>query len=57
MVHEQYFKEDEKAMIKVCATLSQLKNNFDELKVVSVTGIWNNVKKEKRKGSPRMSKQ
>ena len=35
-------------MINVYATLSQLKYSFDELKAVSVTGIWNNVKKKKR---------
>ena len=46
-------------MIKVYATLSQLNYSFDELKVVSLTGIWNNVKKEKkkkRKVSARMPK-
>ena len=51
-------------MIKVYATLSQLNYSFDEFKVVSLTGIWSNVKKEKgkkkkkkkKKVSARMSK-
>ena len=37
--NEQYFK--------VYAILSQLKYSFDDVKVVSVTGIWNNVKEER----------
>ena len=35
-------------MIKVYATVSQLTYSFDTVKVVSLIGIWNNVKKEKK---------
>ena len=56
IVHEQCFK--------VYATVSKLKYSFDELKAVSVIGIWNNEKKKKKKEKrrrkiecfPRMSK-
>ena len=45
IVLEQYM------YFKVCATLSQLKYSFDELKVVSVIVILNNVNKERKKGN------